>query len=481
MARDCLFTKYPALAKNIIEEGWVGRNVFGDNPLYIYFHAAASSLFKSQAIAAAQIIQFVLGSLSCVLTYYIARRLFDKKAGIIAAIIQASYGMLIVYEGSLVPVSLTIFLNAAAILFLLKFQEGRKLRHLFIAGLFLGISAANNPNILLFAIFCLLWMLFEFRKTALKALILYLLFFSFTVVLPLVPIGIRNYVVGRDIVPVTASFGVVFYSGNNPEASGALSAPPKEVLPILDRELMGESKAADITVEHKAYRDIVASSLGKELKPSQVSKYWLNKALEFIGRHPWLYLRLELRRLFFTLNSYEIPDTSDVYINYVLSSGLPFFTFGIIFSLGLLGIIFFREGRKKAALVYLILLSYFLCSLIIAVHARYRLPAVPFLIIFASYALVYGHKLLTTGRRKSFFFFVSLFFIFFTFSTYENSSIKDLQRHQFAYYMFFNPATNFYRQGQYLKAEEYFKKAVRLSPQLYPRAQRFMLKMQQQK
>jgi len=127
MNQGFIFIKYPFLAQNILKSGWLGNNVFGDNLLYIYFHAILLNMFGEHALTSARIIQFILGS---VLTYFIGKKLFNSKVGIVASVIQALYGTLIIYAGSFLPETLIIFFNLFGILYLLKFEENKGLINL---------------------------------------------------------------------------------------------------------------------------------------------------------------------------------------------------------------------------------------------------------------------------------------------------------------------------------------------------------------
>lgn len=479
MNKDYFFTKYPTLAQNIIKEGWLGTNVFGDNPLYIYFHAIALTIFAENSLAATLVIQFVTGSISCVLTYFIAKKLFDSRVAIIAALIQAFYGMLIVHEGSYLPATLVIFFNSLAFLYLLKFSEGHRLINLFFASVFLGLSANTRPNILLFVILCFFWIAVQFRKDGFKKLIFYPLFFCLITGLFLLPIGIRNYLAGKDIVPVTASGGVVFYFGNNPEASGLFYAPPREILPVLDSELKGDIKPTDITVEYKAYREMAVSYSKQKLSSSQASEYWFKRSLDFIKSNPMKYLQLELRKLFFALNSFEACDTIDTYLNYMAVSKLPLFNFGVICSLGILGIISSFRYWKRLSLAYLMLITYSLTLLIFFVLAKYRLPIVPFLIIFSAYLIVYGYELVKVKKYKKLIILIISFFILIFVSGYENDIIKDAKKHQLAHHVYFNQAVALFREGDYKRSLEMFDKAKKIHPQLSPRVESFVKEIEQ--
>ena len=146
---------YDTWAQKIINEGWIGREVFFMNPGYPYFMAILYSLFGT-AVNTVLLVQFLIGSLSCVLVYLIAKKVFNPSVAFISGIIASFYGISIFYEGLLVTASIITFINLIIIYLLLNLDFTDKILRakpfLFITGILLGISALIRPNILLFAV-----------------------------------------------------------------------------------------------------------------------------------------------------------------------------------------------------------------------------------------------------------------------------------------------------------------------------------------
>jgi len=91
-------------------------------PLYPYFLALIYSLFGHSYLAP-RILQFLIGSLSVVLIYFLGKRTFGPAVGRIAAVLAAVYGTFIYFEGELLIPVLIIFLDLLLILAILSTEE----------------------------------------------------------------------------------------------------------------------------------------------------------------------------------------------------------------------------------------------------------------------------------------------------------------------------------------------------------------------
>ena len=132
------------------------------SPLYPYFLGGLYRIW-GKSFYVLRLIQFLIGSLSCVLVYAIGRRAFGRGVGMVAGLMAAGYGISIYLEGEFLPTALGSFLNLALVLVLLWAAEGvrwwRRIHTIrwLSAGVLLGLSALTVANTLLFAPFVLLW------------------------------------------------------------------------------------------------------------------------------------------------------------------------------------------------------------------------------------------------------------------------------------------------------------------------------------
>jgi Tfp pilus assembly protein PilF len=129
--------------------------------------------------------------------------------------------------------------------------------------------------------------------------------------------------------------------------------------------------------------------LGRALKASEVSKYWFLKSLAFIKNSPLQFIRLFLRKVALFWDAFEIPDVQDYYFAKSQSRFLkiPFWSFVVIAPLSLLGMLLAIRDCKRLFLPYSFIIAYVCSVALYFVNSRYRLPAIPVLIIFASFSL----------------------------------------------------------------------------------------------
>ncbi len=371
-------------AKEIAAGDWLGKEVFFRAPLYPYFLGTLYSLF-GESFYLPRLIQIIIGSLSCVLIFLLGRKVFNKTVGIIASVAACVYAPFIYFDAELLIPVLVIFLDLTLILLLLRAEVRLKKRWWFVAGIVLGLSAIARPNILIFVPFVLLWICIRFWENNKNRIIPSALFLLFGSILIISPVTIRNWVVGKDFVLISSQGGMNFFIGNNPISDGKTATAAAVALPL------------------EGYRDnvwissvrLAEQSVGKGLKPSQVSNFWVRQGLDFVRTHPLGYLQLLGKKLYYFWNSYEIESNKSLYffsrwsslLRLLLWDHLLRFPFGIICPLAILGMILNAKNWKRYFLLYAFVLSYMLSVILFFVTSRFRLPVIPFLIIFASYSI----------------------------------------------------------------------------------------------
>ena len=188
------------------------------------------------------------------------------------------------------------------------------------------------------------------------------------------PAWLHNYFVAHDSVLLSAHGGLNFWMGNNPDATGYPKIP--EGLSAGQEGLLRDS----ITRAEEAS--------GRKLKRSEVSAFWSGKADRWVreNRGAWLALiGVKLRNFW---NAFQYDDLSE--INLLREEGVltPGLRFGIVAALGLPGMLIaawrFSRARWVAAAVLL-----HMCALLpVFITERYRLCAVPGLMIFAAFSVV---------------------------------------------------------------------------------------------
>ena len=372
-------------------ESWLGRpQPFWQPPLYPYTLALFFRAFGEDYYLP-RLFQAFLGAAVCALTCLIGRRIFSPTVALAAGLAAAFYGPLIYIGGELLPTLWATFLDLLLLLLLLRPPAAGRWPW-FLSGLLLGLASLTVANILLFLPVLLLWlwrtrqqMQLPLRRIVQQGLLLLLGCF-----LIIVPVTLRNYRVGGDLVLISHNAGINFYIGNNPDYDRTVNIRPGR-----DWARLVETPEREAGIE----------------QPSAKSRFFFSRSWEFISSNPLAYLRLLLRKLYLFWRGDEIRRNLDPYFarrdSLLLSlllwkNGLAF-PFGLVSPLALLGLIAFWRapaGRTpQGRLLTLFALVYMASVLLFFVTSRYRLPLLPLLLLFAGYGA--RTCLLPTWRRKA--------------------------------------------------------------------------------
>ena len=433
-------------AQSIAQGNWIGDQVFFRAPFYPYFLGTVYKLFGHNYFIP-RLIQHLIGSLSVILIYFLARKLFNRKVAILSVILSSIYGVLIYYEDELLLDFLLTFFGVLLILLLHRTEDNPGKSKFFLAGLVTSLFAITRPNILVFIPFVLVWILL-LLKIELKRKIVFSLFFLIGLFVLILPITVRNYLVGKDLVLISSQGGINFYIGNNPQADGTSAFLP----PYGD----------DWEYQDAVYE--VQRSIGKIPRPSEVSDHYLKKGIDFIIHSPRKFLSLFLKKTYLFWNSFEISNNQDIYFFRQYSSLIRILPVGfwIIGPLSLVGILLSLKSWKKYFLVLTFVLSYSFSVLLFFVNSRFRLPVLPFLIVFSSFALIQLFEYLKGSSFKKLFLSMALLVLFFFF---YNSNLYHLDKTNFAQ-SYFSLGNLFLKKGNLQDAEEKYVLALKENPLL---------------
>ena len=359
---------YAHQAAELAAGNWLGRGEgpFWQPPLYPYFLGVVKTLFPQAFWYAARLIQGALGALSCALVVGLGRRFFTPGIGLAAGLAAALYGPLIFYDGELLPATLVICLNLLA-LGLLARGGGRW--HWLGTGVVLGLAGLAAAQSLVFAAVAAGWSYQQGWKQGRALALERAGLLALGVVLVLAPVSLRNYLIGGDAVLISYNGGVNFYLGNNPEYERTVNVRPGWEWD----DLVGMPLEAGIT------------------QPSQKAAFFYAKSWEYIHGQPFDYLGLLARKAWTFWQGDELGRNQDIYYwrKYsVLLRGLLWkvglaFPFGVVAPLALLGL-GLTLRRREAMLPLLFVAAHFAVVIAFFVADRYRLPAVPVLLLFAA-------------------------------------------------------------------------------------------------
>ena len=357
--------RFMELVKEFTGGNWLGSQVTRFSPVYSYLIAAIYAVF-GQNINYLYFFQILLGIMAVYIFYRSTSLLFkNKKVGLIAAFFAAFYSPFIFYECCVLRASIIAYTNLFAFYFLLRALVKNKAKYFFIAGVMTGVSMIMRPNLL--PLFIVPYIAVTI-KNGLRSKITYALLFIFALILVIAPLSIRNKMLDKDVL-ISFQGPSSFWIGNTYDAKGiGLSRSP------LREKLASEAHGSVIRTFEILLREI------KE--------------------HPREYKELYLRKVKMFLNGYEIPANLNYYLFRKFHNVLKIapVSFAIICPLALLGLVLVTRKYKYIGLLYLFLLVPSVSVIFFHIQSRYRIPAVPFFIIFASYTVYWLVYMLKTKK-----------------------------------------------------------------------------------
>ncbi|MCK5125455.1 MAG: tetratricopeptide repeat protein [candidate division Zixibacteria bacterium] len=445
-------------AKEIIETSFWGKEVFFRGPLYPYFLAFILKITGSDYFWA-RLFQALIASGSVVLTYLLAKEFFKEKVARLASVFHAIYGTLIFYESMfLIPV-IFIFLNLLGFLLFIRNKDNPRKWVFFNIGIVFGMAAIARPNVLVVIPLLVLWLFFNLKcKIELRSILVVILLLFVGIGTIVLPVTMRNYIVADDAVLISSQGGINLYLGNNSHAEGLTMRMPEITL--------------DSKIPWNEFNPTISryaeDKTGHKLKPSEVSSFWSNKAKQFIFENPSQFIALTFKKLVYFCSGFENSDQQDIYDFRKYSSTLSIlifnyglkFPFGLFMPLALAGFWFGIKRRKELAPLYIFMLGYIPTVILFLVTARHRLTIIPLLLIFAAYAVfkLYDRLKKPSGKQVLIPIVILLTGLFVL-----NMNFFDLGFQNKAQ-IHHNLAINYNRQGQYSKAIEEYKLAIKESP-----------------
>jgi len=340
-------------------------------PLYPFVLGLTYRLTGGSYVAP-RVVQFTLGALTALITCLIAWRLLGALAGLVSGLMAALYPVLIYFEGELLTETLFIFLVMLSLYLFTLAVDRQRGRLWFLAGLCLGAALITRPAVAIFIPFALAGALAFARRRGAHTLVVLA-----GVVLMLAPVTAHNAAVSGEFIPLVWQGGLNFYLGNNAAADGWSATSPE-----LRKDWWG------------GYKDMIAiptRELGRRPGYAEVSDYWTRRGLDYIAGDPAGWARLMLKKAALFWGSYEFPNNLDYNFMRLGSRILrnPVLGFATVAPLALLGLIVLAPAARRLYFLYAFLLTFFAGTVAFFVCARYRLPALPVMMIFAGGAVAW--------------------------------------------------------------------------------------------
>lgn len=378
---------------------WLGDQVFYQAPLYPYFLGVLKSLFGAD-LGDVKLVQAVLGAGACVMMFLAARLWMSaagldavraRRVGLRAGLVLALYPPAIFLDSLIQKANLGVVWMTLLLWLLARVWVRPSAWRALGLGMVMGLLMLTREETLLLAPVVGLvtaaagwrWCRAAAKGDAaprqpwrLVGMSLVMLVVGMAGVLG--PVAWRNHRVGGEWVLTTSQAGPNFYIGNNPAATG-IYAPLRP----------GRSNTP---FERRDAFELATEAMGRPLTPTEVSRYWMGQATDFIFNQPVKWLKLMGRKCVLLINRYETPDSEDQYSfeeHSWLLRGL-----GVIGHLGVLapfaaaGFVLSLRYWRGLWPVYAVLATVSGAVVLFYVFARYRFPIVPTMLPLVGLAMV---------------------------------------------------------------------------------------------
>lgn len=353
-----------------IWDAWYGGNQLHQEPLYPYLlggcyalaGAAAAPPLAADGPVLAYLMQICMGLLSLVLLYQVTRRMGGLVAAVAATLLAIGYAPLMHYELNLLRVTLLIFVGMAllwafqALLAAGALQAWPRLK-LFGLGVGIGLAVLAKLTLLPFGLCLIGALLWPRRQDRRRCLVFGLLLFG-GMLLVLLPVLVRNAVVGAPLFGLSSVGPVTFAVTNLPEFIEYWGWAPNHM-------------SAEVAEVMRASDGRFAAVVG-----------------ETLSRHEGLgsYLLLLWRKFCMVFHHFELPNNTNLYFNELFSPALWALPFGVrlIFPLAGLGLFLSLRRRLPGLWIWLLYLALILASLVgFYTLSRFRVVWVAGLLPFA--------------------------------------------------------------------------------------------------
>ncbi len=343
-------------------------------PLYPWFLGTLLRFF-GEGLLLPRVFQAGLGALTTLFTFLIARRAFEFRVGVLAALLVATNWVLIYFDGELLIPTLSIPINLGALWLTMRLAREPSARNAGAAGLTWGLAALARPNVLLFMPLLFGWLLWRARPR-LRSGLLPALALTGGVLAMILPITFYNSIVGGDTVLISSQAGVNLWIGNNPASDGSTAIVPGT------RPGWWEGFHDSIALAEQAE--------GRELAPSEVSSHYTGRALDFITGDPSAAAGHFLWKLRLFWMDWELGNNADVqFFAFHFSRLLRYLppSLGLLGPLALLGLWMCRRRAGELFPLWAFTLVYMLSVVLFFVCSRYRAPVLPLYAVLSSFAL----------------------------------------------------------------------------------------------
>ncbi len=362
---------YELMVRQLIENKALTSDFFWQPVFFPCFLTVVYTLF-AKTIVAAKALGILLGSVTCVLTYFLGRHVFDRKTGIVAGLITAVYGPLIFYEAELLATGWATFWSVATILLFLRAANSRSLGWCAALGVCGALAVLTRPTFLPFGVIGCVWLGLTLRRGGLtgRKLLPRLGAIVGGYVVVTLPVALQNWSHTGHFGIMPANGGINVYMGNNLDSARTEATRPWR--------------------EYEELRDLPNQhGIGDDQYDG--SQYFYRETMSYVLHHPLHFAGGVVRKTIQFLTTREIPSYEDIYLQRRWSGVLTIlawrigkfgFPFGVLLPAAVVGLVFTWRRIPFPMMLFLVLYP---ASVILAhVTGRYRIPIIPVAAVVAA-------------------------------------------------------------------------------------------------
>ena len=376
---------YMDLAKEVASGKFSGS--FYYQPFYYAVFLAGIYLLFGTNVWFTVIAQAILSALTCFVAGLLAKELFGKRAGIIAAVLTSVSTALLLYVPFHQNETLQAFNITLLAYLVIKSCNKWNWFNWAVTGLVAGIAILTRGNIWLIlpvVVIALVWSALKKKKPTLS-IILTIVFFAISVLVLQIPFIWRNSSIAGKLTGPSTAADAVLALGNTVEA------PPGGRNPGLPAGPMEYPEAYQVAME-KAKANI---SVGQQM-------------FQWLIDSPLSFLELQFRKLLLFWDYREIPNNVSFYGEGTFSNILQFLLIGrsgVIITFALAGLILLLGWliKYKSVKVFTILgfvIVYWGAIAIFYNLSRFRAPILPLCAVTASFSISF---LISKYQKKNLF------------------------------------------------------------------------------
>jgi 4-amino-4-deoxy-L-arabinose transferase-like glycosyltransferase len=357
----------------------------GTNPFNFFpplnFLFIALFLYLGNGTPIAPIIAITLiGWLTVLGIYLLAKELFGKRAALIAAIISGVYPSLIFYAVGFFAETLALFLIVFSFLMLLKYFLTSKHYYIFMSGILWGLASQTRGGLHYFSVFIVLAIIVNCYNRNLRSLFQPIAIFLISTYLTIFSIGsMVSPIQGQSSLNSKSGIGSLVHGANRITTSCA------------DYGDVRGNIFYDINNCKEQWPD--GSQLYSDELMQEGTFSILSKFTAFVLHEPLIYFKNSLLKL---SCCFSPNQTVVIFIKTRLGSVQPFFVGAVCMGISLLYIFIICGGLLGIALsrdpfrpVFISLIIFYCLLVFFTVgNSKLRLPLMPFFIIYCSYFIM---------------------------------------------------------------------------------------------